>query len=194
MDTKNAKEVEVWSLSLRLFHWLLVAAFFTSWWTSDHHIRLHILAGASIAGLLLYRLIWGVLGENHAKFSSFTPSFANIKQHVLDLIRRQPRHYIGHTPIGSLMIYALLASLLILVTSGFSLIALQMNIGPFYGLQANYNTEIFIQFIHAWCFETLQFLVFIHLAGVVVESSLQHSNLIKPMFTGKKTIKENINT
>ncbi|MDQ6968559.1 MAG: cytochrome b/b6 domain-containing protein [Mariprofundaceae bacterium] len=192
MDTKNEKEV--WSLSLRLFHWLLATSFFISWWAIGQHIRVHILAGTVIAGLLLYRLIWGFLGEKHAKFSSFTPSFATIKEHLLGLIKLKARYDIGHTPIGSLMIYALLASLFILVISGLSLIALQMNVGPFYGLQTSYNTEVFIQSTHHRCFEVLQILVFIHLLGIAVESILQRSNLIKSMFTGKKTIKENINT
>jgi len=193
MDTENKKEVEVWSLSLRLFHWLLATLFFTAWWAVGQHICIHILAGTVIAGLLLYRLIWGFLGETHAKFSSFTPSFVTIKQHLLGLIKLKAKYDIGHTPIGSLMIYALLVSLFILVISGFSLIALQMNIGPFYGLQTSYDTEILIQSTHHWCFEMLQILVFIHLLGIVVESILQRSNLIKSMFTGKKTIKENIN-
>ena len=193
MHTRNEQDIEVWSLSLRLFHWLLVTAFFVSWWAVGHDIRLHILAGTVIAGLLLYRFIWGFLGEKHAKFSSFTPSLTSIKQHVFDLIKLKARHDIGHTPIGSLMIYALLISLFILVASGFSLIALQMNIGPLAGLQTTYSTEIFIQSIHHWCFEALQILVFIHLLGVVAESILQSSNLIKSMFTGKKTIKEHIN-
>ena len=193
MDSLNEKDVEVWGLSLRLFHWLLAIAFFVSWWAVGHDIRLHILAGACIAGLLLYRLIWGFLGEKHAKFFSFTPSFINIKQHFLDLIKLKTRHDIGHTPIGSIMIYALFMSLFTLVISGFSLIALQMNIGPLYGLQTTYSTEVFIQSTHHWCFEALQVLVFIHLLGVAVESILQRTNLIKSMFTGKKTIKENIN-
>jgi len=190
VNLTGRKTIEVWGLSLRLFHWILVVSFLASWWSMGRDIRVHILAGSVIVGLLLYRFIWGFIGEKHALFTSFKPSFLAVKQHFVDLLGLRGRADVGHTPIGSLMIFALLTSLFMLALSGLSLIGLQMNVGVFAGLEANYDTELLIQSIHEWCFEALWVLVVIHLAGVLVESLLQRSNIIKAMFTGKKIIKE----
>lgn len=189
----NRHKVEVWGVSLRLFHWLLAVSLFTSWWAEGRNIRLHILAGCVIAGLLLYRLIWGFLGERYARFSSFRPSLLTMKNHLFDLIRFKSGNDVGHTPIGGLMIFMLLTILLLLVLSGFALMGLQMDIGLFSGWHTSFATEVLIQSIHDWCFEILLVLIAIHLAGVVVESLLQRSNLITGMFTGKKIIKEKTN-
>lgn len=190
MNFTDKKTIEIWGLSLRLFHWLLVLSFFASWWAIGSDIRLHILSGSVMAGLLLYRFIWGFIGEKYALFSSLKPSFSVVKQHLVDLLSLKRRSDIGHTPVGSLMIFVLFISLFILAISGLSLVGLQMNIGIFAGVEAHYDTELFIQSIHGWCFEVLWILVAIHLAGVLVESLLQRSNIIKAMFTGKKVIKE----
>jgi len=183
-------EPEVWGLSLRIYHWLLVAVFFTSWWAQGRDIRLHMLAGSVIAGLLLYRFIWGFFGEKHALFSSFKPSIVAVKQHFIDLIHMKSVCYVGHTPIGALMIYMLLIILLILVTTGFALSGVQMGLGPFSGWGCSFETETIIQNIHGWCLDSLWVLISIHVGGVVVESFLQRRNLIVAMWNGKKLIKK----
>lgn len=188
------KMIEVWDLSLRLFHWLLATAFFVAWWSEGRDIRLHIIAGSVIAGLLLYRVIWGFVGEKHALFTSFRPTWAMLAGHAGDLIRLQPARYMGHTPIGSLMIYMLLLALLILVATGMALLGLQMGLGLFspWASSADFETEMLLQQIHGWCFDLLQFLIAIHLAGVAVESLLQRRNLTLAMITGRKEKEEAI--
>ncbi|TLS76678.1 cytochrome b [Mariprofundus erugo] len=188
------KMIEVWDLSLRLFHWLLATAFFVAWWAEGRDIRLHIIAGSVIAGLLLYRVVWGFVGEKHALFKMFRPTWSMLVGHAGDLIRLQAARYIGHTPIGSLMIYMLLLSLLVLVVSGMALLGLQMGVGLFspWASSASFETEILLQQIHGWCLDLLQYLIAMHLAGVVVESLLQRRNLTLSMITGRKEKEEAI--
>lgn len=184
--------IEVWDPLLRSFHWLLAAAFAAAWWSEGQDIRIHLLAGSIIPGLLLFRLIWGVAGERHALFSSFRPSLASLVQQFKSLLRLQAKHYTGHTPLGSLMIYALLFTLFALAISGMMLAALQMGIGPFVGwaINASFATQLQVARVHHWCFHLLQGLIAVHLAGVLAESLLQRSNLTLAMFTGRKTLKE----
>jgi len=188
----NAQQVEVWDASLRLFHWLLAASFFAAWWSEGRDMRMHVVAGTIIAGLLLYRFIWGVTGNHYARFAQFLPSRQMINNHFSDLIQLRPGNHIGHTPIGSLMIFALLTGLLILVLTGMALLGLQMGVGLFagWGGAIDFSSEVLIQSIHAWCLNLLLGLVFLHLAGIAVESLLQRHNLITAMITGKKTVKE----
>ncbi|MBN4077235.1 cytochrome b/b6 domain-containing protein [Mariprofundus ferrooxydans] len=184
-------DYHVWDPILRSFHWLLVAAFFVSWWSEGRDLRIHIISGTLIAGLLLFRLIWGFVGQRHARFASFYPTTAAILQHSRELLHFKSGEYIAHTPIGSLMIFILLAVLIILSGTGMALIGLQIGLGVFASWSsASFESEILIQTIHLWCFNVLQLLIAIHLAGVVIESLLQRRNLVMAMIHGKKTIKE----
>lgn len=190
----NGKDTSiiVWDPLLRSFHWLLVAAFASAWWSQGSDIRIHLLAGSMIPGLLVFRLIWGIAGEHHALFASFRPSLAAIRQHLGELLRLKAGRYKGHTPVGSLMIYILLAGLLVLSISGMLLASLQMGLGPFAGLAAHADTqtEWLILQLHGRSFDALQILVAIHLAGVAAESVLQRCNLTLAMITGKKSTQE----
>jgi len=184
----NNTHIMVWDPLLRSFHWLLVAAFGLAWWSEGNDIRIHLLAGSIIPGLLLFRIIWGLVGEHHALFSSFRPGLAAIRQHLSELTHLKAASYTGHTPIGSLMIYMLLFALFVLSISGMMLMALQMGLGPFAGwaAQADTQTEWLVTQVHGICFDTLQILIAIHLAGVAAESVLQRSNLTLAMLTGRK--------
>ncbi len=189
---KESAHIEVWDPLLRSFHWLLVTSFAIAWWSEGRDIRIHLLAGSALMGLLLFRLIWGVGGEYHARFANFRPSLHAIRQHLGELLRLNAKPYAGHTPIGSLMIYILLLALFVICISGMLLTGMQMGIGLFsnWAWGAAFATEVLVQQVHHWCFELLQILVAVHLAGVAVESVLQRNNLTAAMFTGRKPIKE----
>src|SRR5690349_24199960 len=61
--------VSVWDLPVRLFHWLLVASIATSWATAElGWMRVHFLSGYTILTLLLFRLGWGIIGSDSARF------------------------------------------------------------------------------------------------------------------------------
>ncbi len=177
---------------LRCFHWLLVAVFLLSWWSEGRDIRMHIISGTVLSGLLLFRLIWGVVGGRNALFSSLYPSLSSIQQHCRELLHFKSGNYIAHTPIGSVMIFILFSALIILSGTGMGLLGLQMGLGIFARLSLAFESEMFIQTIHHWSFIVLQFLVAIHLLGVLLESRLQQCNLVMAMINGKKTIKENL--
>jgi len=189
---KAYTHIEVWDPLLRSFHWLLVISFAIAWWSEGRDIQIHLLAGSTVLGLLIFRLIWGIGGEGHARFVCFRPSLQAIKQHLGELLSLHSRRYTGHTPIGSLMIYILIIALLAICISGMWLSGMQMGVGAFSGwvAEADFKTEVLVQQVHHWCFESLKVLIAVHLAGVVVESVLQKNNLTATMITGRKHLKE----
>ncbi len=174
---------------IRLFHWAMVACVAGAWWTHGRDLRLHILAGMTLAGLLLFRLIWGFIGPDNARLVALLPDRDLITQHLRDLLALRARTYPAHTPIGSLMIWVLLTLLAVLAGSGMALMALKLGIGPFVHWAANtpFRTELLVQTVHAWCHTLLLYLVPIHLSGVVVESLLQRQNLVMAMVTGRRS-------
>jgi cytochrome b len=117
----NANEITVWDPLVRLFHWTLVIAFTLAYFTQEGPFEdlldqmdetwlqgIHVWAGYTIAGLLLFRLFWGFVGPHHARFSDFVRGPREILRYVKDVLTlRAPRH-LGHNPAGGAMIVALL--------------------------------------------------------------------------------------
>ncbi|QQS54725.1 MAG: cytochrome b/b6 domain-containing protein [Candidatus Competibacteraceae bacterium] len=201
MTDHRSTEIVVWDPWVRLFHWTLAtafcAAYFTqSEWFEDFQDHLdgewlqtvHVWAGYTIAGLLLFRLLWGFAGPRHARFGDFVhgprATLSYLKQ-VLTL--RAPRH-LGHNPAGGAMIVILLLSLTTAVTAGLLLYGADKGLGPLAGLLAGSNEDTIhsIKEIHEFFANFTLALVAGHLIGVVWESLLHRENLARAMVTGRK--------
>jgi cytochrome b len=117
----------VWGPLVRLFHWTLVAAFVVSYTTGEEESLVHTYSGYLILGLILTRIIWGFIGTRHARFSDFLYSPAEVVRYLRDLFSNKPdiKRYLGHSPAGGMMAFALLISLLMTIYSGLKLEALE---------------------------------------------------------------------
>ena len=177
---------------MRVFHWLLVTCFVIAYLLEDERLNLHLLAGSVVLGLVVFRLIWGVMGSRYSRFSDFACSPKQLIRHLRDLLRLRPDHYAGHTPMGGAMIFVLLGGLLLLTLSGVLLYGLENSAAPFAGFMSEQSPAamIFLERIHGWVADLLALLALIHVAGVVVESVLQKQNLIRAMVTGYKTVRK----
>ena len=113
--------VKVWDLAVRLFHWSLVALFVTAYLSGEDESPQHVYAGYAIAGLLVFRLLWGFVGGRYARFKAFLYSPAETLAYIRDSWQGRSRHYLSHNPLGALMVFALLLSLSGTVVSGLGL-------------------------------------------------------------------------
>jgi cytochrome b len=173
------KWIKVWDPLLRVFHWSLVVGYLLAWVTADEWMSLHEKAGYFIIGLLLVRLLWGFIGTRHARFSDFVYSPARIKAYVQELMAFRPGRYVGHNPLGGLMILVLMATLMIASLTGIA--AYGEEVRGFY-----YEGSEFFEEIHEFFANLSLFLVAVHLLGVAVGSLLHRENLVKAMVTGNK--------
>jgi cytochrome b len=109
----GADVTRVWDLGVRVFHWLMVAAvaiaLVTGLWASRNLLNIHLAAGATIGGLVAFRMLWGLMGSTYARFSSFPIRFAAINADLTGLVAGRRPRYRGHNPLGSLMALALIA-------------------------------------------------------------------------------------
>ncbi len=185
---KKLKQFLVWDPLVRIFHWLLAACFLTAYILEDKMLNLHLLAGSIVLGLLIFRLIWGMVGTEHSRFSDFACSFRQVIEHLRSLARLHPSHHMGHTPTGGIMIFFLLTGLLVLTVSGVLLYSLENSSAPFFGLMAgvDFDTILMIENLHGLVADMLALSVLFHIAGVLVESLLQKQNLTRAMITGYK--------
>jgi cytochrome b len=175
---------KVWDLPLRIFHWLLVAGFFVAYLTEDDLLTVHIWAGYLVFGLLIFRFVWGFVGNYYARFVNFLCSPAISISYLKDVIALKAKRYLGHNPAGAAMIVLLLLSLLITTLTGFTVYGADQGAGPLAFIGPD-NEKLWEE-LHELSANLTLFLVVIHIAGVAVESYIHRENLAKAMVHGNK--------
>jgi cytochrome b len=166
--------VKVWDLFVRVFHWSLVALFLIAYVTGDEIEQVHIMAGYTIAGLLLLRVVWGFIGARHARFTDFVRSPREAIVYMRDAMLFRARRYIGHNPAGGLMVIALVAMLIGTCVTGY-----MMTTDAYWGSDA-------MEDIHGALANATVALIVLHVFGVLFASFEHRENLIKAMVTGRK--------
>ncbi len=181
-------EVRVWDPLVRVFHWSLVAAFFTAYLTEDDFLNLHVTAGYLIAGLVTIRLIWGVVGTRHARFSNFVAGPAEVIAYLKEVLRGHPRRYLGHNPAGGAMILALILLLLLTLLSGLALYGAAESSGPLAALFSawSHDQAEWLEEAHELFANLTLLCVALHVGGVVMASLQHRENLVRAMVTGRK--------
>ncbi len=196
MTTTATRSVPVWDPLLRLFHWSLVATFFIAYLTGEDLRPLHLWAGYVVTGLLVFRLLWGVVGPRHARFGDFVRPPREVLAYLRDLARGRARRYLGHNPAGGAMIVLLLAGLAGTVASGLLLEELtEPAAAPAALAEHDEDDEGHdspaaeaLEEVHEFFANLTLLLVFVHVLGVLVSSHLHHENLVRAMITGRKTL------
>ena len=181
--------VKVWDPFVRLFHWTLVLAFIVAFITEEDFLAIHTFAGYTVSGLILLRIVWGIIGTRHARFSDFIYSKETIKQFIKDTLSFKARRYIGHNPAGGAMILLMIISLLITTFTGIAVYGAEEQAGPMASLfsQSHGFWGKAFEEIHEFFANFTLLLVCIHVAGVIIESMIHKENLVKSMITGMKT-------
>lgn len=181
----SAPVQRVWDPLVRLFHWSLVVFFSVAWLTGDDYPSLHHWSGYLVAGLVLFRVMWGLVGSRHARFSDFIYHPRDVLGYLKSLHSGQVRHYRGHNPAGGAMVLALLLTLAALAFSGIWLLAGD-GAGPLaHSALAPYAGK-WLKEVHEALANVMIVLIVLHLAGVLVSSLRHRENLVKAMFTGQK--------
>jgi len=174
MEKRN---VLVWDLPTRVFHWLLALSFAGAFLTaeSERYRDVHVMLGYTMLGLVAFLLVWGLVGTRYARFWSFAFGPRSVLIYLKSLFTRSPQHYLGHNPAGSWAIYALLVLSLLAGASGY----------------ATYNDigGHWMENLHEALANTLLGVVFVHIAGVLVSSLLHRENLVRSMLNGYKSAK-----
>jgi cytochrome b len=181
----NQELIKVWDLQLRIFHWLLVAGLFVAYLTEDELLTIHVWAGYMVAGLLLFRLVWGFIGTEYSRFSNFLCSPFRSIAYVKDLIALKTKRYIGHNPAGAAMIVLLLVSLTMTVLTGLAVYGADQALGPLASIGSS-NEKLWEE-IHEFFANFALLLVVFHVLGVAIESYLRE-NLARAMVSGYKKI------
>jgi len=166
--------IKIWDLFVRVFHWSLVVLFAVAIITGDEIEWLHLWAGYAIAALITMRIVWGFIGPEKARFSSFVRGPRAILTFLEQSLRLKAPRYLGHNPAGGAMIVILMVLLAALCVTGFA-----MTTDAYWG-------STMLEIVHeALAYITLT-VVGLHVTGVIIASIEHGENLAKAMFTGRK--------
>lgn len=178
----------VWDLPLRLFHWLLLICLIGSWITAEVGYdarQQHLWLGYTTLGLLAFRLIWGFVGPRHARFASFFPSPKSVLSYARAMVAGRAEQTVGHNPVGSLMVFALLLSVAVQGVSGLFMDDDIMFAGPYASAAGRDLTDV-METLHHNNFYVLQALAALHILAALYLTFVKRERLIQAMFSGRK--------
>ncbi len=182
------RRITVWDLPVRLFHWLLAVLIAAAWVTQEYvSMDWHMRVGWAILTLVLFRVAWGFVGSDTARFARFLRHPAEAVRHLAHLPRREPDREVGHNAAGGWMVLAMLV--LIAVQCGSGLFANDDGDaeGPLMHL-VDKDRSNWLSHIHSVNFKLIEVAVLLHILAVVAYAVLKRQNLVRPMLTGRKTM------
>jgi len=172
------EEQKIWDLPTRVFHWLLVLCFAGAWLTaeSERTQLLHLTLGYCAGALVLWRVLWGVVGSRYALFGDFVRSplaaLRYLQAYLPGSTLAAPRRYLGHNPAGGWAVLGLLALMLLAVVSGWWT---YQSDAPDMAGQA-----------HEVLSHALIILIALHVLAVIATGFKHRENLVRAMWTGRK--------
>jgi cytochrome b len=173
-EKSGTVRVLVWDVPVRVFHWVLVASFAGAYALGDtERLRQwHVTFGYTVLGLVAFRLAWGFVGTEYARFRSFAYGPGAAAAYLRDLFGGRAQRHLGHNPAGSLAIWAML---LLAAATGATGYCTLNEIGG----EAVEEAHEFLA--NAWLA-----VVLVHVAGVLASSLAHRENLATTMITGYK--------
>lgn len=186
-----ARKVRIWDLPTRLLKWSIAGVVAANWIIGENlsftNIETHFLLGYIAGGLLVARLLWGLVGSKTARFSTMLRDILGLGRYLGTLFQRKPSHWRGHTPTGALWLLAFLVVLAGQVITGlFSFSDSYFSSGPLADLV---DESVRLQFVslHHLFGKLMLALVALHLAAVAFYAVWKRENLVGPMITGRRS-------
>ncbi|RJF94289.1 cytochrome b/b6 domain-containing protein [Sphingomonas cavernae] len=175
----------VWDIPIRIFHWSLVGLLAFSWWSAENYrMDWHRLSGQAVLFLLIFRVIWGILGTQTARFRHFLKGPRAIRAWWKG--DQSAPEQIGHNPLGGWSVVAMLLALGAQVVTGLFAVDIDgIESGPLSHL-VDFEQGRLASAIHDTSFNILLALIALHVAAVVFYLLVRRQNLVGPMLTGTK--------
>lgn len=188
----GAERIRVWDPALRLFHWTLAFLVTASWVLGQFgpsRMTLHFWSGYAIIALLVFRLVWGLVGPRPARFAHFIKGPRAVWGYARGFFSREPSFWHGHNPMGALSVVAMLVLLGAQVATG--LVSDPddfINVGPLADQVSRTTNKAAVGWHHLGA-TLILILVVIHVAIVFWYRVWKREDLVRPMITGWKLVR-----
>lgn len=185
--------IRVWDLPTRLFHWALAACvvgLVVSASVGGNWMNWHLRLGYTVLTLLLFRVVWGFIGGHWSRFSSFLFGPGALIAYLQG--RSEPAHRVGHTPLGALSVFALLAVLLLQVGSGL----ISDDEIAFFGPLVSFVSGDTVRSATSYHKNIGKYLILglvgLHLVAITFYKVVKKQGLVQPMLLGDKLVNEQV--
>lgn len=178
--------VRVWDLPTRLFHWTLAVLVVFSFVTGKlgaGWMAWHVKSGYAILALLAFRLGWGVVGSDTARFSRFVRGWRAGVDYGRTLLAGAPTAFTGHNPLGGWMVLAMLAALSLQAVTGLFADDEVRTQGPLAASVAESTVRLMTR-IHSWNEWFVVALVAVHVVAIATYQWGLRRDLVGPMVHG----------
>ena len=175
-----------WDAPVRLFHWALATLVVFSFVTGKvggYWLEWHMRSGYTILALLLFRLAWGLVGSDTARFASFVRGPGAAVEYARSVAARTHRRVLGHNPLGGWAVLAMLAALLLQAVSGLFVDDEIATRGPLV-VKAPESVVGRMSALHSVNEWVVVGLVALHLAAILTYRFAFRVDLVGPMVTG----------
>lgn len=184
----DAVSVRVWDRPLRLFHWALVLCLAGSWITAEQGmLEWHERFGLTAIALVVFRVIWGFVGGEFARFSNFVRGPGAVVAYLRETLAGRHPEYAGHNPLGAVAVLAMLLLVGAQATLGLFANDDILYEGPLYHL-VGYSLSGILTGLHHQLFDILLIVVIVHVVAVIAYMVFLRDDLILPMLTGVKRL------
>ena len=167
--------IKLWDPLIRLFHWSIVFIFIANYFFNEAGDDWHQWLGYIAVAWLIVRFAWGFIGKGAARWSDFFPARASVMLHITSLLRNEPYHRMGHSPLGATVMILMMICFLLLGVTGF----MMEEVDYFWGVE-------WLETCHQWIADSLLVLAILHIAAALIESYRLKENLPLSMVTGKR--------
>jgi cytochrome b len=171
----------VWDLPTRVFHWLLVLSIIGSYTTAKLDLMpWHMRLGELTIGMLIFRVLWGLVGPRHARFSNFIKGPGSVLQYLKGGIKS-----VGHNPLGAGMVVLMLLLLAVQATTGLFSTDDIAYVGP-YNPSVSHALAEQLTGIHHKNFNIILAAIVLHLCAIAYYTFVKKERLVPAMFHGQK--------
>jgi cytochrome b len=185
---RRMRRIKIWDLPTRLFHWLLVVLIAMAWCSQEFNsMDIHVYVGYAILTLIVFRVVWGFVGGDTARFRQFLRSPVAAFVHLLHIHRREPDRDIGHNAAGGWMVLVMLV--LIGVQAGTGLFSNDDGDteGPLMHFVSKDQSD-WLSHIHSVNFKLIEAAIVLHVLAILTYALVKRRNLVWPFITGTKTM------
>ena len=190
--TTEERPIRIWDLGVRVFHWLLVLLLAGLWLTSELEgdwMTVHRWLGTTVLALVIARVVWGFVGSETARFTSFLKSPRVVFGYLRGFFSRGPApETVGHNPAGGWSVLLLLLLVTLQAVTGLFSNDDVLFEGPLFALVGK-DTSDLITGIHHLLFNFLLAVVVLHTAAILAHWFFRRENLASAMITGVKPVR-----
>ena len=186
--------IRVWDLPTRLFHWTLALTMVGSVVSAKiggNAMVWHFRLGFLVMTLIAFRLLWGVLGGRWSRFASFIYAPTTVLRYLRGQARPDESLDVGHNPLGSFSVFALLGLLALQVATGLVADDEIANIGPLNRFVSSATASQATGWHKEYGSWILIMLAALHVAAILYYLFKKRDNLIRPMLVGDKPLPSN---